>query len=139
MTTVQLNRMRKLLSINCLHHGNLEHATGKRWMIALDGSSASRRTWEETIKAIEPNDHLVIVTAQDKTLPRRHSLEPEDEVQMRFAIWRTARSILQGYLDELLASSSLVRRSVLSSSQPFTTVANHRSPMHTRRSRANSP
>lgn len=108
ITYAQLNRIKKMLRVNCLHKGHIEQTKGKRYVVAIDGSEASRRAWEAVNKLIGPDDHLLVVTVWESTVPVRCALEPEEELQLKFEMWRSARHILQQYLDELASSSHLV-------------------------------
>lgn len=102
ITDEQLERMKRLLGVNCLHRGDIEHVRGKRWMVAVDGSEASRRAYEGVLRLMDPAlDHLLVVTVCDKNLPRRFALSPSEETQLRFELWKAARHILKPYIDEL--------------------------------------
>jgi nucleotide-binding universal stress UspA family protein len=102
ITDEQLERMKRLLGVNCLHRGDIEHVRGKRWMVAVDGSEASRRAYEGVLRLMDPAlDHLLVVTVCDKNLPRRFALCPSEETQLRFELWKAARHIIQPYVDEL--------------------------------------
>jgi nucleotide-binding universal stress UspA family protein len=108
ITDDQLERMKKLMGVNCLHRGNIESVRGKRWMVAVDGSEASKRAFDGVLKLMDPaDDHLLVVTVRDKNLPRRFALSPAEETQLRFELWKAARHIVKPYLDEL--STRLVR------------------------------
>lgn len=97
----QVERMKKLLEINCLHKGDLEKVEGKRWMIAIDGSEASRRAWQGVIKLLGPLDHLLVVTVRDKNLPKSLSINKNEAIQLRFELWMSARHIVKPFMEEL--------------------------------------
>lgn len=101
ITDVQLERMKKLLNVNCLHRGEIESVRGKRWLVAVDGSEASRRAWTGALKMLEPEDHLLVVTVRDKNLPRKFALSPSEETQLRFELWKSARHIVKPFMDEV--------------------------------------
>ncbi|ELR21386.1 uncharacterized protein ACA1_183200 [Acanthamoeba castellanii str. Neff] len=102
ITDEQLERMKRLLHVNCLHRGDIERVRGKRWMVAVDGSEASKRAYEGVLRLMDPAlDHLLVVTVCDKNLPRRFALCPSEETQLRFELWKAARHILKPYIDEL--------------------------------------
>jgi hypothetical protein len=102
ITDEQLERMKRLLHVNCLHRGDIERVRGKRWMVAFDGSEASKRAYEGVLRLMDPAlDHLLVVTVCDKNLPRRFALCPSEETQLRFELWKAARHILKPYIDEL--------------------------------------
>lgn len=100
ITDAQLERMKKLLNVNCLHRGEIESVRGKRWLVAVDGSEASRRAWAGALKMLEPDDHLLVVTVRDKNLPRKFALSPSEETQLRFELWKSARHIVKPFMDE---------------------------------------
>jgi nucleotide-binding universal stress UspA family protein len=102
ITERQLDRMRRLLGVNCLHRGNISSVKGKRWMVAVDGSESSQRAFQGVLKLMDPaEDHLLIVSVRDKNLPQRFAIKPSEEVQLRFELWKSARHILKPYTDEL--------------------------------------
>lgn len=94
-------KMRKLTSVNCLHRGDIENVEGKRWMVAIDGTEASLRAWNGTLKMLGPMDHLVVVTVRDKNLPERFSLHPVEMIQLHFELWKSAHHILKPFLHHL--------------------------------------
>jgi len=103
----QLLRISRLVAVNCLHKGDIENIKGKRWAIGIDGSESSHRALKATLKLMEPGDHLFLVTVISKTLPRRFALDDSEELQMRFELWRAAKSILRSFINELDTSGNL--------------------------------
>jgi len=109
----QVERMTQLLSVNCIHKGDLEGTKGKRWLVAIDGSAASRRAWLEVREQIGPQDHIMVVTIRDKNLPKQFALSTSDILLLRFELWMSARHITHPYVEELAASMDPSRYSVM--------------------------
>jgi nucleotide-binding universal stress UspA family protein len=100
----QLNRMNKLMAVNCLHRGDISNSKGKRWMVAVDGSEASQRAFQGVLKLMDRSeDHLFVVCVRNKNLPRRFALRPSEEVQLHFQLWKSTREIVKPFADQLLA------------------------------------
>lgn len=113
ITEVQLARMESLLKVNCLHRGDIVHVKGKRWMVAVDGTEASKRAFQGVLKLMEPDDHLLVVTVRDKNLPQRFALSPSEEIQLRFELWKSARHILKPYTEQLTSQLDSQRYTVM--------------------------
>jgi nucleotide-binding universal stress UspA family protein len=110
----QLNRMNKLMGVNCLHRGNISSTKGKRWMVAVDGSEACQRAFEGVLKLMHPSDdHLFVVCVRNKNLPRRFALRPSEEVQLHFHLWKSARQIVKPFADQLAGRLAASRYTVL--------------------------
>lgn len=63
-----MQQMIRLNKVNCLHKGDFESCTGKRYLVCVDGSPSSFQAFESALKLIEPDkDHLFFVTGMEFT------------------------------------------------------------------------
>lgn len=100
-TSQELLNMKKYNRVNCLHKGNFTACTGKRYLIAVDGTKSSRDAFEATLKLVDPKeDHIFIVTVRERAIPDDY-FEERSRVILAHKIWNAAADIIRGY-QELL-------------------------------------
>ena len=62
-STSELQDMKKLNKVNCLHKGNFDACTGKRYMICIDGTKSAKEAFQNVLKLVDPSkDHVFVVT-----------------------------------------------------------------------------
>jgi hypothetical protein len=101
---MEINQMKDLLKVNCLHKGDLDSHIGTRYMVAVDGTAASKRAFDGVMKLVAPNDHVIIVTVRDKLIPRQYGESAIDELQLRFELWKSAKLIVRPFSEALKQS-----------------------------------
>jgi len=86
--------MKKLNKVNCLHKGNFEQMTGRRYMVAVDGSESSKTALGIALKLVNPStDHLFIVTVREK-LASGSEFDERNNVILTHKLWRAAAGIV---------------------------------------------
>jgi len=96
-----IEEMQKLNKVNCLHKGDFENCTGKRYMVCVDGTESSRQAFENTLKLINPSrDHLFFVTVRERVVTSSYYEEKSSTI-LRHKVWRAAAGILSFYEERL--------------------------------------
>jgi len=86
--------MKKLNKVNCLHKGNFEQMTGRRYMVAVDGSESSKTALGIALKLVNPStDHLFIATVREK-IASGGEFDERNNVILTHKLWRAAAGIV---------------------------------------------
>ncbi len=56
--------MDKLSTTEILHEGDTAKATGKRYLIGLDGTESSKRGYQRMISVLKPGDFVILVAGK---------------------------------------------------------------------------
>jgi len=100
----ELIQMKKYNRVNCLHKGNFDKCTGKRYLVCVDGTESSREAFNSTVNLLDKaRDHLFIVTVRERVSPADFYNE-ESQVFITHKLWRAAAGILSQYQEICVAS-----------------------------------
>lgn len=89
-------QMKKLNRVNCLHRGNFEGCTGKRYMVTVDGTNSANIGFETTLKLLNPSDHLFIVTVRERKISQEFQDEKNRTI-ITHKLWQAAADIIRIY------------------------------------------
>jgi nucleotide-binding universal stress UspA family protein len=112
VNSCDLEKMKKLNIVNCLHKGNFNVCFGRRIMVAVDGSPSAHRAFESALKMIDRfNDHLFIVTSMiysnyfSYLLVRERIVlefyQERSRIIITHKVWQAAAEIINKYQDIL--------------------------------------
>jgi len=100
-TPDQLDYMRKMKKINCLHKGDFEKISGKNYMVFVDGSSAANKAFEDLLKVVDKSkDHIFIVTIRERPVSESTKID-HAKVLLGFKLWMAASEIIKPYSSKL--------------------------------------
>eukprot|EP01087_Luapelamoeba_hula_P021702 TRINITY_DN7635_c0_g2_i1.p1 TRINITY_DN7635_c0_g2~~TRINITY_DN7635_c0_g2_i1.p1 ORF type:complete len:236 (-),score=41.42 TRINITY_DN7635_c0_g2_i1:46-753(-) len=92
--------MRRSLQINCFAKGSLGSGETARWMVPIDNTHASVRAFETCLRLARPDDHIVIIHAQEQTTAYRQF----QTLPRMYREWVDTVALCKRYNDLLLAA-----------------------------------
>jgi len=101
-TDKELAEMKKLNRVNCLHKGNFDSCTGKRYMVCIDGTKSAKDAFFNVMKLVDPErDHVFIVTVRERAVADDF-YDDHNKAILIHKLWRAAAGIVNTYQDELV-------------------------------------
>eukprot|EP01098_Paradermamoeba_levis_P000529 TRINITY_DN10567_c0_g1_i1.p1 TRINITY_DN10567_c0_g1~~TRINITY_DN10567_c0_g1_i1.p1 ORF type:complete len:236 (-),score=61.48 TRINITY_DN10567_c0_g1_i1:155-805(-) len=110
--TAEIDEMKKKIKVNCLRRGKFEEVKGKVYMVAVDGTPASKRAFHSIYKLCEAEDHLFVVNVRPNYPdPADYGLLEFDDyetlLRAQYDCWNYSRTLLTYFLDILSVDKKL--------------------------------
>eukprot|EP01119_Soliformovum_irregulare_P006827 TRINITY_DN19249_c0_g1_i1.p1 TRINITY_DN19249_c0_g1~~TRINITY_DN19249_c0_g1_i1.p1 ORF type:complete len:227 (-),score=61.31 TRINITY_DN19249_c0_g1_i1:122-802(-) len=97
-----IDQMNQEVKINCWQKGDSVNVTGKRIMVAIDGSKDTHRAITTAIAKANPGDHLFVVMAFKKF--HDEWMSPAENTVISHAIWKEVANLCRSFEQPLIDS-----------------------------------